>query len=104
MKDVLIISVVVVGLMTLGMDYFLLETLIENQIFESRKQLWIFSGISLPVMLILPFFMLNPERREKAGDVAVASGLALLDVVRYIGIGVLIFIGWHVTSNVFNAF
>ena len=116
MKDCVIIGLAVIGLGTLGVDYFILESLVPGDITEARQELWMKAGMLYLILLIPAFFMVDPQRREASANAAKASskvllsvanylavgGLVLLSVTKYLAVGVLLYIGWHLASNVFS--
>ena len=102
MKDLIIIGLAVVGLFTLGIDYFALEQFATIDLAQARQELWINAGILYLLLLVPPFFMINPSRREIAGEVITAGGFAILDASRYLALGYLIYMGWHLASSVFG--
>lgn len=101
MKEFVIIGLAVVGLMTLGIDYFFLESFATSNIEEARKSLWMKAGVVYLVLLIPPYLTTDMLRRQKTEEVLKVGGLVALEVVQYIGIGFLIYIGWYLATTVF---
>lgn len=103
MKEFIVIGLAFIGLVTLGIDYFLLEKLVSGDLADARKELWIKAGMIYLILLVPPFIMTDPQRRENVELAAKAGGLAVLDVTKYLAIGILLYMGWHLASNVFHA-
>jgi len=102
MKDAIIIGIAVVGLLTLGADYFFLEQFATGDISEARVKLWTTTGITYLVLLIPPFIMSNSSRREAAGDFISAAGFAGLAIAKWVGIGFMICLGFYLANYVFQ--
>ena len=102
MRQIAIIGLAVVGLMTLGIDYFFLESFAVVNIEEARKELWMKAGIAYLILLIPPFLIIDRNRRDKTRDVLSSVGFVALEVSQYIGIGFLLYVGWYLAITVFT--
>lgn len=100
MKDFILIGLAVIGSITLAVDYFFLEGLMTGGIVSNRQELWGISFLFYLVLLVPPCIMQSPERVETVSDVAIATGMAALDIARYLSLGAVLCIGWYIASNV----
>ena len=99
MKGMMVIGLALVCLLTLGIDFYMLDIFVDGSLIAAQKTLWVSSGVMCLIMLI--FFMLNAGRREKASDIISARGLAILDVLKFTAIGIMIFVGYYLAQSVF---
>lgn len=101
MKEIIIIGLAVVCLLTLGVDLFFLDSLVEGSQSEARKVLWIDAGIIYIILMIPPYFMMDMARRQKAVETLRIGGLVAMDFAKYIAMGFLLFVGWRLATVVF---
>ena len=74
MKEMALIGIAIVGLMTLGFDYFILESFVIEDLSEARKKFWFWSCVTWG-LIITPFIIQHILRR----DFAVLCVTALVD-------------------------
>lgn len=98
MLPFIIIGAAFIGSIGFAVEYFALNDLIESDIVISKQDLYIRLLLIYVVLLIPPFIMMSPSRTETVKIVGQATGMAILDIAKWISIGVLIAIGF----NAFN--
>ncbi|EOX3447535.1 hypothetical protein [Vibrio cholerae] len=97
------LSSIIIGAATIGsfgfaVEHFLLDDLITSGMVISKQDFYLKLLLTYGLLLIPPYIMMSPSRTEAAKMVGQATGLAILDVAKWISIGVLIAIGF----NAFN--
>ncbi|AZS26364.1 hypothetical protein [Vibrio anguillarum] len=98
MLPLIIIGAAIIGSFGLAVEHFLLDDLITSGMVISKQDFYLKLLLTYGVLLIPPYIMMSPSRTETAKMVGQAAGLAILDVAKWISIGVLIAIGF----NAFN--
>lgn len=94
----IIIGAAITGSFGFAVEYFALNDLIKTGMVISKQDFYLKLLLIYVVLLIPPFIMMSPSRTEITKMVGQAAGLAILDVAKWISIGVLIAIGF----NAFN--
>lgn len=98
MLPFIIIGAAIIGSFGFAVEYFALNDLINTGMVISKQDFYLKLLIIYVVLLIPPFIMVSPSRTETVKVVGQSAGLAILDVAKWISIGVLIAIGF----NAFN--
>ncbi len=93
-----VIGAAVIGSFGFAVEYFALDLLVSSGTVSSKLDLYGKLLLVYTVLLIPPFIAASPERAENAKILGKAAGLAILDIAKYISIGILIALGF----NAFN--
>ncbi len=101
MKEFIIIGLALIGLITYGVDYFILSSTENINLAEARVELWMKAFFIYLILLIPPYIMLDRDRYETAAIVAETAGAVVVKISTYISIGMLIYLGWYLASSVF---
>ncbi len=91
----IIIGAAITGSFGLAVEYFVLSDLVTSGILVSKQDFYLKLLLIYLVLLIPPFILMSPSRTETVKSVGLATGLAILDVSKWISIGILIAIGFH---------
>lgn len=99
MKDFIIVGLAFCSCIGFVADYWWLNDLIEMSVVTSRTDLWGRLAIMYVILLVPPFIMLNQQRSENAELIIKATGFAILDMARYVSIGILIAFGFYIFTT-----
>lgn len=91
----IVIGAAIIGGFGFAVEYFALSDLVTSGILVSKQDFYLKLLLIYVVLLIPPFILMSPSRTETVKSVGHATGLAILDVAKWISIGVLVAIGFH---------
>ena len=95
MAPTMVILAALTATFGLTIEHFFLEDMLRLQVIEDRHELWLILMFGYALLLIPPWILTDHERTENTEILIQSTGAAILNVAKWVSIGVLIAIGFH---------
>lgn len=99
MKDFVIFGLAFFGCIGFCLDYWWIEELVSYGLIDSSVDLWVHLAVMYALLLIAPFTAFNGGSGDVAESIVSAVGVTILDVAKWISIGILVAVGIYIFNT-----